>query len=143
MDLIKEFERGLNDPDFVKVDFKDKVRLIYKGFSITRYNDGILFLTDCRHSTFYNDIKPQELKIFEENGFKKACEIIQMQSDELKVSKIKRNIARLHNQKAGLQKANPSNPKIKSIDNSMAKLVDSLFFYNSRLQQLKNKLNHE
>ena len=143
MDLIKEFERGLNDPQFVKVVFKSKTKIIYKGFSITKHEDGIYILSDCRKSTFYSDINPNDLQIIESNGFKKGCDIIQMNGDELRVTKIKRNIAKIHNQKSTLAKSNPSSPTLKTLENNMAKLVDELFFYKSRLKQLKDKLNYE
>jgi hypothetical protein len=140
--LDKWFKEGFGYDAVVKLSYSDGTSLIYKGFRLFKKLDDTYTIQDVRGSEFYSPVKKEDLALLESLGFIKGCDIIMLNRDKLRVETYTRKIEKLSRLKREHTK-NKDVKKVKICNKNMNDYIDLLFFYKTRLTQLKNKYHEE
>lgn len=125
----------------------DEEFIIYKGFKIIRSPEGYIIL-DVRRSDLYDPVREVDLKMFKDHGFVKGADIIMYQRDKIRCKKYKEAIEFLYLLRRQYKEELPGSKrvafvkkKIRNINKNIHDNADSIFFYQTRMKQVKEEYN--
>lgn len=133
--------------DKVKVWFNEVSRVhhssdssfvIFKGFKITKFDEGGYSIQNVMKSDMYPDATQKEISVFIEHGFVKGATLLQNERDKKRVIKYTKKLESLYTRRAKVKKESPSkkrDKKIRLINNSIKNNLDLVFFYKTRVNQ--------
>lgn len=117
--------------------------VIYKGFKVTKFDNGSYKLEDTRRSDFYSDLLPQDVEAIIDLGYIKGIDYIYYKNNLRRLKDSERRIENLYNKKIELK----NNTKIdkQAYDKNLAiynkninENIDLMFLCKSRVGQYKN-----
>jgi hypothetical protein len=135
------FAEAVNHPNVARLDTEDSVALIYRGFKLEIFEEiGVIY--DVRHRNLYSDVSKKNLRLMNEVGFIKACDLIMYERDLSRIKSSMRRLSYLENKKLRLERANPIKNKrrINGVKSKQEEVQSNYFLYVSRSRQLAQKL---
>lgn len=120
--------------------------IIYKGFKISKKNDGEYILQDVRYEEEYTDVSLEEFALMQKKGFIKAVDEINHSLNLQRIKEYTKKIeflyAKRKKAKLEMQKDVRLNKKrIKLANKNIDILVDQMFLFESRIEQFNIKYN--
>ncbi len=141
-DWYEEYIRSRIRGAFIEVD---REFIIYKGFKITKAGDDYK-IQDVRRSDLYDPVLPKDEKLFKEHGFIKGADLIMCRKDERRSRYHKKKIESFYKQRKKFEEELPETDrlkfvekKIRNINRNIHEHANEMFFYNSRVEQVKLK----
>lgn len=142
---LEEFYNDIIDKE-KRVEYTCYVRNIswvfYKGFKLTKDDNGGIEIEDVRYSEYYTDLKSKDVALIKRLGFIKAADLISNDRNRAKVNEYKEALEELEEEKK-LIKSKEMNKADKKRLNIVYRKIDEfksdLYLHQLRVDNYKNK----